>query len=94
MRRFLMLLAIGGLVASFGLPAHAQINDDPTMTSGTTGLFMVPRAGTLEEGAWALGASFTYVSREEGDTAIKTVGVQGAFGISDRVEIFLAAEPT
>ncbi|NKB88909.1 MAG: OmpA family protein [Acidobacteria bacterium] len=93
MRRFLMLLAIGGLAASFGLPASAQINDDPTMTSGTTGLFMVPRAGTLEQGKWAIGASYSYLAREEGDTKIETIGFQGAYGLSDRVELFLSVEP-
>ncbi len=92
MRRFLTLLAVVGLVAGMSSPVFAQIHDDPT-TSGTTGLFTVPRAGTVEEGRWAIGTYYQYLSREEGDTKVVSLGFSGAYGLTDRLEVYLGFEP-
>jgi len=92
MRRFLALLAVVGLVAGMSSPVFAQINDDPT-TSGTTGLFTVPRAGTVEEGRWSISGYYQYTAREEGDSKIETFGASGAYGLTDRLEIYLGFEP-
>lgn len=92
MRRFLLLLSVGLLVLATGSPAFAQINDDPA-TDGTTGLFVVPRATTLQEGAFSLGGYYSRYAREEGDSTIDTIGVMGAYGLTDRLEVFLSFEP-
>lgn len=92
MRRVFVLLGAVALALTIGATATAQINDDPT-TEGTTGLFVIPRAGTVQQGTWSLGASYTYVAREEGDSTIKTVGVMGNYGLTDRLEAFLNFEP-
>lgn len=93
MRRFLTLLAVAGLVAGLGSSAFAQINDDPT-TSGTTGLFTVPRAGTVEQGRWSIGGYYTATAREEGDSRIEVFGVSGAYGLTENLEIYLGFEPS
>ncbi len=92
MRRFLMLLAVVGLVAGSSWSAFAQINDDPT-TSGTTGLFTIPRAGTVEQGRWAIGANYQQTAREEGDSSVQQLGFSGAYGLTDRFEVYLGFEP-
>ena len=81
MRRLLALAGVAALVLGIGTAAHAQINDDPT-TSGTTGLFMVPRASTVEQGTWMLGASYSQFMREEANSSIRTLGFAGAYGLS------------
>jgi len=93
MRRFLTLLAVVGLVAGLSSSAFAQINDDPT-TSGTTGLFTVPRAGTVEQGRWSIGAYYLQTAREESDTRIRQFGFSGAYGLTDRLEVYLGFEPS
>lgn len=92
MRRTLGWVLATALVVGLALPAYAQVNDDPTV-EGTTGLFVVPRANTLEQGSWALGAGYTSYAREAGDTQIKTITVMGGYGLSDRLEIFLSFQP-
>lgn len=92
MRRYLFLLGVGALILATGTPAIAQINDDPA-TDGTTGLFSVPRATTLEEGAWSLGAYYGRMAREEGDSTIDTIGIMGSYGLTDRLEVFFSFEP-
>jgi outer membrane protein OmpA-like peptidoglycan-associated protein len=93
MRRFLTLLAVVGLIAGLSSSAFAQINDDPT-TSGTTGLFTIPRAGTVEEGRWSIGGYYQQTAREEGDSRIQQIGFSGAYGLTDRFEIYLGFEPS
>jgi outer membrane protein OmpA-like peptidoglycan-associated protein len=88
-----MILAAIGLIVGASAPAFAQINDDPT-TSGTTGLFAIPRAGTVEQGRWQIGAYYQEIAREEADTRIQTLGFSGAYGLTDRMEIFLGFEPS
>lgn len=91
MRRLLLTILVA-VVAAHALPATAQVNDDPTV-DGTTGLFVVPRASTLEEGTWSLGASYYRLAREEGDSQVTSTGFMGAYGLSDRLEFFLAFQP-
>lgn len=92
MRRLIFMLGVGALVLLTGSAAFAQINDDPA-TDGTTGLFVVPRASTLEEGAFSLGGYYSRVAREEGDSTISTIGLMGAYGLTDRLEVFMSFEP-
>lgn len=93
MRRLLALAGVAALVLGIGTAAHAQVNDDPT-TSGTTGLFMVPRANTVEQGAWMLGASYSQFVREEANSTIRTLGFAGAYGLTDRLEAFVSFDPS
>lgn len=92
MRRFLVVVSVAGLILGIAGVSNAQIHDDPT-TTGTTGLFTVPRAGTLEEGAWAIGTSYSRVSREEGDSHITTLGLMATYGLGYRLEVFVGFQP-
>ena len=92
MRRMLVMLAAASLMLAAGAPAWAQAHDDGS-ASGTTGLFMVPRANTLEEGSWALGAFGFQEAREEGDSQIRGVGVRGAYGLTYRLELYFSFQP-
>lgn len=92
MRRLLALLGVAALVLGIGTAAYAQINDDPT-TDGTTGLFAIPRAGTLVQGTWSIGASYGEVAREE-DARIRTLGFAGAYGLTDRLEATVSFAPS
>jgi len=93
MRRLLTFAVVATLVLGAGTVAHAQINDDPA-TDGTTGLFTVPRAGTLEQGTWSIGANYGQVAREEADTTIRTLGFAGAYGLTDRLEATISFAPS
>ncbi len=92
MRRLFVSVAAIGLVFGAAGIAGAQVNDD-TSADGTTGLFMVPRAGTLEEGTWALGGYGFEESREEGDSRIRSFGITATYGLSYRMEIFVGFRP-
>ncbi len=92
MRRLFVVAAATSLVLIATPAAHAQINDDPA-SDGTTGLFMVPRAGTVEEGTWSLGGYYFQEAREEGDARIRSLGVMGSYGLGYRVELYIGFRP-
>ena len=77
------------LAAGAVLPgAQAQEpHDDPT-ASGTVGLFMVPRASTMQPDTFSVAAWFSAISRQEGTSSIETWAVSGAYGVSERLEVF------
>ena len=62
-------------------------HDDPT-ASGTVGLFMVPRASTMQPDTFSVAVWFSAIAREEGTTSIETWGASGAYGVSERLEVF------
>jgi outer membrane protein OmpA-like peptidoglycan-associated protein len=93
MRRLLALAGVVGLALCAGTTAYAQINDDPA-ADGTTGLFNIPRAGTLEEGTWAIGANYGQIAREEGDSTVRTLGLMGGYGLTDRLEATIGFAPS
>ena len=91
MRRLCVLMTIM-TIASAAAGFAAQVNDDPSV-SGTTGLFVVPRAGTLEPGTFALGVHFPVLVHEEGDSKVSALAVSVGYGLGERVEAFLSFEP-
>ena len=92
MRRILVPAAALALVAMTSTAALAQAKKDPTQ-EGTTGLFTVVRASVLDPGEWSLGVFFDRIAQEEGDSVITSYGLSGAYGLTERVEIFFGAKP-
>jgi outer membrane protein OmpA-like peptidoglycan-associated protein len=94
MRRLLAMAGVAALVLGFGTAALAQQlpHDDPTI-SGTTGLFVIPRASTLEQGTWSIGGYYGEEVREE-DARIRTFGIMGAYGLTDRLEATVSFQPS
>ena len=85
---FVSALAIV-MAAGAVLPgAQAQEpHDDPT-ASGTVGLFMVPRASTMQPDTFSVAAWFSAIARQEGISSIETWAVSGAYGVNERLEVF------
>ncbi len=77
------------LAAGIVVPgAQAQEpHDDPT-ASGTVGLFMVPRASTMQPDTFSVAAWFSAISRQEGTSSIETWAISGAYGVNERLEVF------
>ena len=92
MRRTLVLVAALALVVMTSAVAFAQAKNGPTQ-EGTTGLFTMSTASVLEPGKWSLGAFFDQIAREEGDSVITSYGLSGAYGLTERVEVFFGATP-
>jgi outer membrane protein OmpA-like peptidoglycan-associated protein len=62
-------------------------HDDPT-ASGTVGLFMVPRASTMQPDTFSVAAYFSAIARQEGSSSIETWAISGAYGVNERLEVF------
>ncbi|HJO03390.1 MAG TPA: OmpA family protein [Acidobacteriota bacterium] len=92
MRRTLVLVATLALVSLTSTAAFAQAKNDPTQ-EGSTGLFTVARASVLDAGKWSLGVFFDRIAREEGDSVITSYGLSGAYGLTERVEVFFGVTP-
>lgn len=79
------------LIIMLAVPAIAQTWDPGAW--GTTGLFAVPRASTLHKAEMSVGVFNETLCREEGSTNVEHVGIVGAVGVNDRMEIFGSYEP-
>lgn len=91
-RLLLSLLVLAVFVAT---PVVAQDAHNDPNADGTTGLFVVPRASTLQPGAFSIGAYYRTLAREEGGTNVEDGGIVGAFafGATERLEIFASFQP-
>ena len=74
-------------------PAAAQDASDemrPALPTfyGDTGLWFVPTAETLPQGRWSTSLFRSNHDRRQGLTDISQIGVTGAFGVTDRLELF------
>lgn len=92
-QRFLFFLLV--LALCVATPAVAQDAHNDPNAHGTTGLFVVPRASTLQPGAFSIGAYYRTLAREEGGTNVEDGGIVGAFafGATERLEIFASFQP-
>jgi len=61
-------------------------------TTGSTGLFNLPTAGTLRRGEVSVGISGVHFNREPGDLDFSVFPVHVTVGLHDRVEFFLSWE--
>ena len=55
---------------------------------GDTGLWFVPTAETLPSRQWSTSLYRSNWNREQGVTDVAQIGVTGAFGVTDRLEVF------
>jgi outer membrane protein OmpA-like peptidoglycan-associated protein len=62
-------------------------HDDPT-ASGTVGLFMVPRASTMQPDTFSVALWFSAIARQEAIASVETWALSGAYGINERLEFF------
>lgn len=81
------LLAI--LLVSFpGVGQDQQKKLKSASLDGTTGLFKAWDAETLRKNELNLGLGFDYFNRDPGQLTIKVAPASGAFGVTDRFEVF------
>src|SRR5688572_23769522 len=89
------------LAAVSAAPAAAQQTSQPTSSEdtretrpalptfhGDTGFWLVPTAETLRPRGWSFSLYRANFDERQGLTDISQVGITGAFGISDRFELF------
>jgi outer membrane protein OmpA-like peptidoglycan-associated protein len=87
-------LALAALGIFCALPATAANgpHEDPG-SSGSVGLFAVPRASTFGRGKGSFSVFYETLAREEGSSNVERAGFTAAYGITDRLEVFSSLEP-
>jgi peptidoglycan-associated lipoprotein len=76
--------------AAQDVPATTPTDTRPALPTfyGDTGLWFVPTAETLPARRWSFSLYRSNFDRREGLTDVSQVGVTGAFGLTDRLEVF------
>ncbi len=92
MRRNLTFAGLAAcLILTLSAPIAAQSDEPPPASAtllGDTGLWFVPTARILEDGAFAASGHMANFDREQGFTAINHYAGTFAYGFRDRVEVF------
>jgi outer membrane protein OmpA-like peptidoglycan-associated protein len=92
--RLVASLMIAALVAAAPAAVAQEPHKNPS-TGGTTGLFTVPLAAVLGAGEFSVGAYYSAVAHEPGDSSVETFGIAGAFAFAaaEKLEVFVSFEP-